>query len=145
MKAIPAESGTSDAPVLHLICSAEKLPSIIKVRMSCFLWKVSMHAPIYLEIPYKVYLVFQSSGRLIPGCGQAGQKMAIDPSEGDSSSCWCPRPLCILFLKSLHWRDTLRSCLYRFCEMLRVCHVIEIIKTYRDIVREHPIGYALKL
>ena len=37
MNAIPGESGTSASPVLHLICSAEKLPSIMKVRMSSFL------------------------------------------------------------------------------------------------------------
>jgi hypothetical protein len=34
MKAIPDESGTSFSPVLHLICSAEKFPSMMNVLMS---------------------------------------------------------------------------------------------------------------
>ena len=34
MNAMPGESRTSASLVLHLICSAEKLPSIMKVRMS---------------------------------------------------------------------------------------------------------------
>ncbi len=48
------------------------------------------------------YLACQSCGRLIPGCGHAGQKTAIAPSCGASASERRPTPLSILFIKSLH-------------------------------------------
>ena len=37
MNAIPAESGASGAPDLDFMCSAEKLPSIMNVQISCLL------------------------------------------------------------------------------------------------------------
>lgn len=74
-----------------------------------------MNVMCYILIyPYEVYLSFQSCGRFIPGCGHAGQNIAIVPAFKGSLSSWCPSPLCILLLKSRHWRDALRSCLYRF-------------------------------
>ena len=114
MKAIPAESRVSASPPLHLMCSAEKFPSIMNVRMSWLLnWSQNHIADMWMNT-YDVYLVFQSLGRLMPGWGHAGQNTAIDPSLGWSSSLFA-RPLCILFCRSRHWRDALRSCLYRFC------------------------------
>ena len=62
--------------------------------------------------PYSLYLAFQSPGKLMPGCGHAGQNMAIDPLAPSSSLC--PRPVCILFQRSCHCHEALRSCLYRF-------------------------------
>ena len=96
--------------------------------------------------PYDVYLVFQSLGRLIPGWGHAGQNTAIDPSLGWASS-WCARPLCILFWRSRHWRDALRSCLYRFCHGTSVHRTLHWKRmwSYWDASREHSIGYALEL
>ena len=49
MNAIPGERGTSTSLVLHLICSAEKLPSIMKVWISWFLWKDSERQSIIFE------------------------------------------------------------------------------------------------
>ena len=37
MKAMPADSRVSASPPLHLMCSAEKLPSIMNVQMSSLL------------------------------------------------------------------------------------------------------------
>jgi hypothetical protein len=117
MNAIPAESGVSASVVLHFICSAEKLPSIMKVRISWFLWNnyINQRGGNNAMATYDVYRSCQSTGRLIPGCGHAGQNIAMDPYLKGSFPCWCPSPLCILFCRSRHWRDACWSCLYRFC------------------------------
>ena len=101
---------------------------------------------IILMNSYEVYLSFQSCGRFMPGCGHAGQNIAIDPAFKGSLSGWCPRPLCILLLKSRHWRDALSSCLYRFLWVsVSTLHTISEVVTYWYLAREHPIWYVLQL
>ena len=115
MNAIPAESGASSAPDLDFMCSAEKLPSIMNVQISCLLWVYEWVNNILeqtMEEPYSLYFIFQSSGRLMPGWGHAGQKTAMTPSPDGPP--WWPKPLCILLWRSFHWQDALRSCLYRY-------------------------------
>ncbi len=95
---------------------------------------------------YEEYLSFQLSGRLRPGCGHVGQKMAMDPSWDFTCSDACPSPLFILIFRSLHWRDALSNCLYRFCKSGSISYTdIEGGYLYWHIVREHIACHALQL
>ena len=97
------------------------------------------------QITYGLYLVFQSTGRFIPGCGQAGQKMAIEPSGMDPSSFQWPSPCSIRFWRSLHCRDVLKSCLYRFYISVLECGYRKGMEAYRDSIRKHFACHHLQL
>ena len=68
MNAIPGDKATSFSVVQYRICSAEKLPSMINVRMSSLLYmhmsydKAGDNVNMYGE-----YFSFQFGGRLMPG------------------------------------------------------------------------------
>jgi len=98
------------SPASHMLCwkvtihyeGSNKLIPLKRLRKTKYnIWMMT----------YEVYRSLQSAGRLNPGCGHAGQNIAIDPYFGGSFSYWCPSPLNIRFLKSLHWREARRSCL----------------------------------
>ena len=115
IKAMPGKRAMSCSPDLCLMCSAEKLPSMINVQRSSFFVYHKLEVSFDPHVmTYGLYLTFQSSGRFIPGCGQAGQNIAITPSVAECSG-WILSPCSILFLRSLHWQEACSSCLYIFC------------------------------
>ena len=86
MNAMPGERAMSFSPDLCFMCSAEKFPSIMNVRTSSFLSiQRSKRSLISQIMTYGLYLTVQSSGRFIPGCGHAGQNIAIAPSAAEHS------------------------------------------------------------
>ena len=115
MNAIPGDRETSFSVVWYRICSAEKLPSMMNVRISSLLSMQYVIQRVGDKVrTYEEYFSFQSDGRLRPGWGHAGQNIAMDPSSGIALSIWWPTPHFIRFWRSRHWREARNSCLYRF-------------------------------
>src|SRR5260221_5704586 len=72
----PSESGTSFSGFLILMCSAWKLPSIIKPRMKRFLLKQNVSSfQIFMSIDLPIFVLFPIIGEVDPGlCAQSAER-----------------------------------------------------------------------
>ena len=77
MKPCPSFNQTSSLGCACFWCAAVKLPS-------------ATNPQVYFQFSGSWGFVFQSSGRLTPGCGQVGQKKTISPGIG--AVPLCPNP-----------------------------------------------------
>jgi hypothetical protein len=96
------------------------------------------------ERPYWSELLFQPSGRFIPGWGQAGQKWAKLPFSC-LSALW-PKPNHLWDLRSCHCLDTLRNSRSLFLKSVRrVLYAKRDHRNYGNGVRKCIVGQTTQL
>ena len=125
MKPCPSFNQTSSSGRACFWCAAVKLPSATNPR-------------VYFQFSGSWGFVFQSSGRLTPGCGQVGQKKPISPGIG--AVPLCPNPKVANSLRLRYCLPTLINSWYRFCENLWLKFTLLDWTTYRNGIGKCKVG-----
>ena len=126
----PGERAISSSGCFIFRCSAEKLPSMAMLLVYNHLKTLSTAIPEGMQNQYLLGSSSHSWGRLIPGWGHAGQKIARLPGWSSAFVSW-PNPEFILAFKSLHILETLISSRYRSLGSLADI-TISVDFTYRN-------------